>query len=331
MKIIILAGGKGTRLYPLSTPEHPKQFLKLTDDVPMIVATIRRFKDVTKLSDIIIITNTSYEALTKKILTEYGLQEVNVITEPCAKNTAPAIALGIKYGREVLGSTNNEAFAIMPSDHIIYPINKFIKAVKLCEEIAVSGSVATIGIKPDCPDTGYGYINADGSNKINKVIKFVEKPCSEKAKQYLQCGGYFWNSGIYTITSKVFESELNKYAPELYNYFVSKTYSEFTNIFNELKSISIDYAISEKSDNIYMVCTDMVWSDIGNWDNYYKYSKKDENGNVILGNVHQSGCENCLLIALDSELSVINEKDKVVINNGEKIFTISLEKFKRFQ
>jgi mannose-1-phosphate guanylyltransferase/mannose-6-phosphate isomerase len=324
MKIIILAGGKGTRLFPLSTSECPKQFLKITDDTPMIISTIKRFEGVVDNKDIIIITNEEYKKLTRDILNQYSYTGINVISEPSPKNTAPAIALGIKFAYEKLGSDGKEVFAILPSDHAIAPVSKFIETIDICKSVAESGSIAVIGIKPDCPDTGYGYINADPTKKCSKVICFVEKPDLAKAEYYFSSGKYFWNAGIYTFTGKVFESELKKYEPGLYDFYADCDYKGFLDKFNGIKSISIDYAVSEKSDNIYMVLGSFDWSDIGNWDNFYKFSNKDEDGNVIRGNVKQQGCKNCLLISNDSDLVAINEKQKIIVSNKGKILSLPM-------
>jgi mannose-1-phosphate guanylyltransferase/mannose-6-phosphate isomerase len=316
VKVIILAGGKGTRLYPLSTPEYPKQFLKLFNDMPMLIATIKRFNNVMH-KDIIIITNDNYNNITQKMLEEYELNEVSVITEPQAKNTAPAIALGIKYGKEILGCTDNEVFIVAPSDHMIYPAEKFTSAIENCCEAARQGFVATIGVKPDCADTGYGYIKAFGEGIIKKADKFVEKPCKEKAREYFEQGGYYWNSGIYVFTAATYESELKLHQEDLFDIYAKNNYQQFIKCFDDLNAVSIDYAISERSNNIVMISTDMAWSDIGNWDNLYKYSKKDQNGNVIIGEVKQQGCKNCLLIAKDSELIVVDLTNMIIISDGK--------------
>ena len=322
MKILILAGGGGTRLFPLSTPEKPKQFIPLAEGKPLIVNTVNRFLGLVKQEDIIIVTGLKYKQLTEEILKEYGLNKVGLVYEPAARNTAPAIALGVKYINEKLKASESETIFVAPSDHVIRPTNTYLGYVKKAMDAAKKGGIVTIGIKPKSPDTGFGYIKAENKGvSFSKVLQFKEKPDLETAKGYLKSGDYYWNAGMFCFSAAGFETQLKAYCPGLFSLY-SGSYAKFESKFESCEKISIDYAIMEKSSDVSVVPAEIEWSDIGGWDAYYDYCEKDSDGNVIIGDVQAVDCKGCLIYfdTTKLKLKIESQKGKIIIQADENLF-----------
>src|SRR4030042_116542 len=224
MIAVILAGGSGTRLWPLSRKSYPKQFLKFGDNQTLLQKTIKRILNTKKTDHLIIITNEEYQFHVKNQVGEIDRDlEKNIILEPVARNTAPAIALAVKYVVDKLGDKIDEVLFVSPSDHVISPEEGFGVYLKKAEVLAKAGYIVTFGIQPYKPETGYGYIKRDsetlsyGDNlKAFKVEKFVEKPCLETALEYMQSGKYYWNSGMFAFSIRTILDELAKHTPEIY-------------------------------------------------------------------------------------------------------------------
>jgi len=321
MKAIILAGGSGTRLWPLSRKNYPKQFLKLNENRSLLQQTVERLMGLIVPDDIIIMTNNDYKFHVKSELTSLSPAHqsspiTNMILEPECKNTAPAIALGIKYCLEKLGCTEEEVLLILPCDHIIKPAEKFWRYVRLAEEVAKEGHIVTFGIKPTRFETGYGYIKRSERLRVigegfevYRVEKFAEKPDEETAKRYVEEGVYYWNSGIFAFTIGLIVGEFMRHAPEI-GRALEMSYGEFIERFTEMPNISIDYSILEKSNKVVTLPLEIYWNDIGSWDALFEILDKDKNGNVITGNV----------IAMDT-------KETMIIGNKRLIATIGLENY----
>jgi len=315
---LIMAGGKGTRFWPLSTEEKPKQFLNLIGEETMIQMTVNRIKPIIPIKRIFVCTGSMYVDLVKEQLPE--LPSRNIIIEPEARNTAPCIALSALVIQRYYKDAN---MIVLPSDHLIKYEEKFRHIVETSNEFIEKNNYAiiTLGMKPDRPETGYGYIkyNIDSDTKalsnIFKVDKFVEKPNEEKAKKYLDDGYYLWNGGMFLWKISTIIDEIKKYAPETYDAIKEIGDIAEENLqnliekkYHKTEAISIDYAVLEKSQNIYVVPSEIGWDDIGTWKSVERYKEKDINNNIIDGNTR-----------------VIESKSNIAINNGKRIVMIGID------
>ncbi|MBI5682568.1 MAG: mannose-1-phosphate guanylyltransferase/mannose-6-phosphate isomerase [Deltaproteobacteria bacterium] len=337
MKAIILAGGSGTRLWPLSRRNYPKQFLKLNGDKSLLQQTVERLSGAVQLEDIIVMTNSNYkfhvlsdlQALNSKLSTLNS----NIILEPAARNTAPAIALGVKYCLERLGCDYDEIIFLSPSDHIIKPNDKFTEYLASAKAIAEKGYIVTFGIKPDRPETGYGYIKVRSqepapagfnrgsevrSQEFLRVERFVEKPDVETARRYLDEGNYYWNSGMFAFSIGTMIKEFERHAPAISN-MLTKSFDEMLSNFKDMPDVSIDYAVAEKSKDVVTVPLDLYWNDIGSWDSLCDVMDKDEDGNIKKGDVIAIDTKNTLIIGNKRLISTIGLNDCLIVETDDAV------------
>lgn len=321
MKAIILAGGSGERFWPLSTPENPKQFLKLFGDKSLLRQTFERINHEIPVEDIFIVTSKKYKEKTKSELPE--IPEDNILPEPSKKNTAPACA----YGTLKAAGNDNETVFVVPADHYIPDIDKFWKRVKKAEEFLnkQKEGIVTFGIVPTRPETGYGYIEI--SEKIEqdifKVKMFREKPNYETAVEYINSGSFYWNSGMFMWKKEYFISQMKKHAPEVINPFFQE--KQLEKIYEKIEPISIDYALMEKADKIYLVKSDFVWSDVGNWNSLKELGVENSKNTVLIDSnafVQTTkptiviGLKDIIVIETENGILVVDEKDVERIREG---------------
>ena len=319
MKLIILAGGSGTRLFPLSRSCYPKQFLKIAGQKSLLQQTVERFLGLVKAEDILIVTNQDYIFHVQADLKEINAEAAHIITEPIARNTAPAIALAVAYCKDIMQCAEDESLFVSPADHVITPVNEFQKVVKKAVEISKDyTSIVTLGVNPTKPETGYGYIHAT-TEKVGagyKVQEFKEKPDLVTAKKYLAAGNYYWNAGMFVFTVKAMENALASYAPEIYTK-TSQGYETALADFADMPSISIDYAVAEKSNNIVVVPMGEVnWNDVGSFDAIDEVLPATDD-NVVSGDVITTDSHNNMILASNRLVSTIGVNDLIVVDTPD--------------
>ena len=346
MKIVpvILSGGSGTRLWPLSRKQYPKQYLPLASDNTMFQETILRLNGLVNLADPIIVCNADHRFLVAEQCQQIGIKNPTILLEPVGRNTAPAITAAALQSLRDLG---DQTLLVLSADHVIQDVDAFHKAIHIASQQAQSGRLTIFGIVPKDANIGYGYIKSseENNNGAYKVEKFVEKPDLKTAEVFLEQGGYLWNSGMFMFQAHAFIEELTTHSPNIFtsiNKAVNNALKDLDFIrlenqaFKSSPSDSIDYALMEKSNNVVVVPLDAQWNDIGAWSALYDIGIKDSQGNVIKGDVITQDATNTYIkadyhmvaaIGVDN-LIIINTPDATMIANKDKAHEVkSIVKF----
>ena len=330
---VILAGGCGSRLWPLSRQNLPKQFLALDGEFTLLQTTINRLSPTIAAENVLIVTQEAHA----KGEAYHSLLPYQSLFEPVGRNTAPAIALAAAY---LTAKGADPVMVVLPADHIIKDELQFRAHLETAIQAAESGKLVTFGILPTRPDTGFGYIKAHqtGDVDVYEVERFTEKPDLANAERFLDEGGYYWNSGMFVWRASVILAEIQLYLPEVYK--VAQTIlaevrngSRFQQAveknFSAMPSISIDYGVLEKSDRVSLIPCDIGWNDVGSWQAVHEISSKDENGNALQGNVIAVGCKNSLIRAEKRLVAAIGIEDICVIETADAVLISKTDQTQR--
>ena len=337
---VILLGGSGTRLWPVSRKNHPKQFLNLTGDQTLLQATLSRLEGIDGMESSIVVCNEEHRFTTAEQLTKTNRDLGDIILEPVGRNTAPAVAIA---ALQALNNHDDEILLlVLPADHVIKDTEKFHTAIKVAADAAMQNHLVTFGVVPTKPETGYGYVKKGSALceapaiPFYKVDQFVEKPDLATAKTYFDSGDYLWNSGMFLFKASNFLQELGLFNPEIVSSCkeaLDKSQHDLDFIrldkksFSSCPSDSIDYAVMEKTHNAVMVSLDAQWSDIGSWDVLWEIETKGDNGNILRGDILIHESNNCLvqaesklvtLVGVDN-LVVVETKDAVLVANKNNV------------
>lgn len=331
---VIMAGGKGTRLWPLSRATAAKQFLKVVGEETLFQSTLQRVSDTSLYEAPLVVTNEEFRFLVAEQAREQGVALSGILLEPVARNTAAAIAVAARVVAERFGP--DAALLVLASDHAITVDAVYLASITAAATAARSGKLVTFGITPTEPATGYGYIElgADLGNGAHAVSRFVEKPDAQKAQALIDAGNYYWNSGMFLFCATNIIDELERYAPEVMaaaTEAVAKATKDIdfirlnTEAFTAAPSISLDYAVMEKTANAAVVPSAIQWSDLGSWDAVWKIGDADADGNVVKGNATVHNTRNSLVISRNSHLAVQGMDGVAVIASEDAVFVGRLD------
>lgn len=322
---VILSGGGGTRLWPMSTPQTPKQFLALTGEHTMFQLTVERVIDRSRFAAPIIVANTAHAEIVEEQLAAIGITDAILLLEPCARNTAPAIALAA-----LAIDDPKSPMLVMPSDHVIADTDAFDAATAALLPLVEDGWLATYGISPTGPETGYGYIQMDAAQVpgVHAVKRFVEKPDTARAAEMIASGDHVWNGGIFLFRADVYLGVMAVHAPDMLaaaqvamdkaERFDNQIHPDPTE-FAACPSDSIDYAVMEKAERVAVAPVSMGWSDVGSWDSLHEIGSKDDAGNVTTGAVRIDAGTGNLIHAEGIRVSVHGIDGLIIVANGNEV------------
>lgn len=335
---VILSGGSGSRLWPLSRESYPKQFLPLASENTMLRETIERLRGLEELAQPIVVCNEEHRFLVAEQLREMQQVPHSIVLEPEGRNTAPAVAIAALAALE---DDKEALLLVLPADHVIENIPVFHDSLLVASEAALRGKLVTFGVVPTAPETGYGYIKASERYESSQpcqglsVEHFIEKPDLATATSYLASGDYFWNSGMFMFKASCYLDELEQHAPEMMS-LCRKAYSAATrdmdfvrldhDAFMSIKGDSIDYAVMEKTDKAVVVPLDAGWNDIGSWSALSEISDSDEQSNVVSGDVLIEDSQNCYVRSEHRLIAAVGIHDQVIVETADAVLVASRDK-----
>ncbi|MBM9514000.1 mannose-1-phosphate guanylyltransferase/mannose-6-phosphate isomerase [Desulfobulbus marinus] len=328
---IILAGGTGSRLWPLSRELYPKQVINLTGELSLLQNTLKRVAELPDILPPVVVVGEEHRFMTKTQVEELGVfPEYHIVLEPVGKNTAPAICGAARFAAQK--GAADDVLLVLPADHLVTKLDAFVEAVAAAVELAGQGKLVTFGIVPDHPETGYGYI-AQGQGA--EVERFVEKPDLAKAEEYIARGNYLWNSGMFAFTAHALIEEMGLHAGDVVACMeAAVSEGKFDGVFfrfdkklmADCPADSIDYALMEKTSNAAVVKADIGWSDIGSWRTLWEVAGKDEQGNVASGDVILEDVENSLIRSEHTLVAAVGLKDTMVIETADAVLVAPMDR-----
>ena len=328
---VLLSGGSGTRLWPLSREAYPKQFLPLAGDDTMVQATWRRVEALADLAPIVV-ANEEHRFLVAEQLRQVGAPVPAILLEPVGRNTAPAIAAA---ALQAMAGGADPLLLVLPSDHVVRDVAGFQRAVREASSAAEAGALVTFGIVPDAPETGFGYIQAEAGDGLRQVLRFVEKPDAATARSYLDAGGYYWNSGMFLFRASRYLEELARFRPDIVDavraaHAAARHDGDFVRLdkdaFRACPSDSIDYAVMEKTADAMVLPVDIGWNDVGSWSALWDVAERDADGNAHHGDVIAVDSRNSYayaqrlvaLVGVD-DIVVVETDDAVLVARKDKV------------
>ena len=325
---VVLSGGSGTRLWPLSRKLHPKQLLPLLNETSLLQDTINRLSGLKDLEKTVVICNEEYRFMVAEQVRSTSIGASAIILEPVGRNTAPAIALA---AFNAMLTEEDAVLLVLPADHDVKNVVEFHKAIETGLEQALANHFVTFGIVPDSPETGYGYIKAAkvvSVNEVSDIDQFVEKPDFETATRYLDEGGYYWNSGMFMFKASEYLNALQEFAPEIYTACekamnVVKRDMDFIRVgaeeFKQCPGDSIDYAVMEKAENAVVIPVDIGWSDVGSWVALHEIGEQDENNNIFIGDTECVSTKNSYVRAEHKLVTTLGVEDLIIIDTDDAL------------